>query len=328
MDFYLTVIEEDQDSYFLLEDDNSVVGEKLIVHAHSEGYNDFQGMGWTLVLEHATSEIFAPIVEQKNLIAIVTGIMIGVLLFIAFLVYRSISKPVSVLVNRVTNITDYSNLDQKARHYSKDEIGKLSRTFDLMIEKLKKTTTSIDKLNVEITERLHAEKELEKILNELTIVNEKLGVVGQMTRHDARNKLSVITNYVYLARKSLAGDSKVLGYLDRIEQAAKKTVELFEFSKLYEQLGVEELRLVDVGECVEKAFALLSGAEGVVVVNECNGLEVMADSLLQASTSVTEKIRSISAREYSFSYKKTPLRSIKNTQVSLSPVAIEVPIII
>ena len=38
----------------------------------------------------------------------------------------------------------------------------------------------------DITERKKAEEELQKILNQLSLVNEKLGVVGSLTRHDVK----------------------------------------------------------------------------------------------------------------------------------------------
>jgi rRNA maturation protein Rpf1 len=54
----------------------------------------------------------------------------------------------------------------------------------------------------DITERKNAEESLDKISKDLVIINEKLGVVGKLTRHDARNKLSVIANNVYLVKSS------------------------------------------------------------------------------------------------------------------------------
>jgi len=50
---------------------------------------------------------------------------------------------------------------------SKDEIGSLANTFNEMAADLKKTTTSIDDLNKEITERKRAEEEREKLIGEL-----------------------------------------------------------------------------------------------------------------------------------------------------------------
>ena len=133
----------------------------------------------------------------------------------------------------------------------------------------------------DITERKEAEKKLDKIMNELVTINEKLGVIGRLTRHDARNKLSVIANNVYLAKQKLAADHDALEFLDDVESAIGQMEEIFSFAKNYEMLGVEELSYMDVGKCVEEAVMLLSGMNGVKIVNECRGLMVMADSLLR-----------------------------------------------
>jgi len=133
----------------------------------------------------------------------------------------------------------------------------------------------------DITERKEAEKKLDKIMNGLVAINEKLGVVGRLTRHDARNKLSVIANNVYLAKQKLAADNGALEFLGDVESAIDQMEKIFDFARNYEMLGVEELVYMDVGKSVEEAAMLLSGMNELKLVNECKGLMVMADSLLR-----------------------------------------------
>ncbi len=133
----------------------------------------------------------------------------------------------------------------------------------------------------DITERKKAEEKLDEIMNELMAINEKLGVVGKLTRHDARNKLSVIANNVYLAKQKLAADHSALEFLGDVESTVDQIEEIFDFARNYEMLGVEELSSMDVGKSVEEAAMLFSGMKGVKLVNECQGLVVMADSLLR-----------------------------------------------
>jgi PAS domain S-box-containing protein len=133
----------------------------------------------------------------------------------------------------------------------------------------------------DITERKEAEEKLDGMMNELVTINEKLGVVGKLTRHDARNKLSVIANNVYLAKQRLAADHTTLEYLGDIESAIDQMEELFDFAKTYEMLGVEELSYMNVEKSVNEANMLFSGLSSVKLVNECQGLTVMADSLLR-----------------------------------------------
>ncbi len=133
----------------------------------------------------------------------------------------------------------------------------------------------------DITERKKAEQKLNEMMNELVTINEKLGVIGKLTRHDARNKLSVIANNVYLAKQKLAADHTTLEYLGDIESAIDQMEELFDFAKTYEMLGVEELSYMNVEKSVNEAAILFSELTSVKLVNECQGLTVMADSLLR-----------------------------------------------
>jgi PAS domain S-box-containing protein len=123
--------------------------------------------------------------------------------------------------------------------------------------------------------------ELKNIEKKLEAMNEKLRVVGSLTRHDARNKLSAITGNVHLARKKLAGNEEVLDNLKEMESAVAQMVKIFDFAKTYEMIGVEELRYTDVEKMIDEAVTLFSDLKGVKVINNCSGLTVLADSLLR-----------------------------------------------
>jgi PAS domain S-box-containing protein len=123
--------------------------------------------------------------------------------------------------------------------------------------------------------------ELKNTEEKLKVMNEKLRVIGGLTRHDVRNKLSTITGNAYLLKRQLAGDSSVLEKLRDMESAVKQTIKIFDFAKAYEMLGVEELSYIDLGKTFEDAVSLFSGLVSVKVVNEVHGLTVLADSLLR-----------------------------------------------
>ena len=151
--------------------------------------------------------------------------------------------------------------------------------FSLIDEKDK--IVGIQAIMRDITERKQAEKSLKATLEKVQILNEKLGVVGKLTRHDARNKLNAIANNVYLARQTLAGDHEALEYLGEIESSCDQVKRVFDFARIYESLGVEELAYMDVEKYVREAGMLFSGLKGVEVVNNCHGVTVLADSLLR-----------------------------------------------
>jgi PAS domain S-box-containing protein len=126
----------------------------------------------------------------------------------------------------------------------------------------------------DISELRNAERKLE-------MMNEKLRVVGGLTRHDVRNKLSTITGNIFLNKKRLAGHPETLESFSDMESACEQIVRIFDFAKDYELLGAEELKYVDVEKFVDEAVSLFPNLQGVKISNGCHGLTVLADSLLR-----------------------------------------------
>lgn len=117
-------------------------------------------------------------------------------------------------------------------------------------------------------------------MDRIQTLNEKLRVVGGLTRHDVRNKLSVVTGNCYLMKKKHADQADIVDGVLNIEQAVRATGKIFDFAKAYEQLGVEELVEVDVEKEIDEAAKMFSGLT-FEIVNKCKGLTVVADSFLR-----------------------------------------------
>ncbi len=109
----------------------------------------------------------------------------------------------------------------------------------------------------------------------------KLRVVGRLTRHDVRNKLSTVAMNVFLAKQKLPRGHEALKHLREIEAAVKEAGRIFDFARIYEKIGMEELTYMDVGKAFSEAAMLFSDLQGIKVVNNCKGLTVLADSLLR-----------------------------------------------
>ena len=124
-----------------------------------------------------------------------------------------------------------------------------------------------------ISERKKAKERLESL-------NEKLCVVGSLTRHDVANKLMVVKGNLFLLKRELKEDSKLRLFVDRIEQSINQTNAILEFSRLYEKVGAEAFSSVDVEACFDQATKLIPSKD-VKIVNQTHGLTVLADSLLQ-----------------------------------------------
>jgi PAS domain S-box-containing protein len=133
----------------------------------------------------------------------------------------------------------------------------------------------------DVSERKKTEETLNRTMNELVSVDEKLGVVGSLTRHDVRNKLSAVTGNAYLLKKKHADQQDIVEGLGKMQQICKEIDAIFEFARIYEQLGVEELTYVDVEKTLNEAVALFSSPLGLEVINDCRGLTLLADSFLR-----------------------------------------------
>jgi PAS domain S-box-containing protein len=136
-------------------------------------------------------------------------------------------------------------------------------------------------LTVNITEKKEAEKKLKENSDKIDLMNEKLRVVGSLTRHDVANKLMAAKSNVYLLKKRLGDNAELAKYFDGIESAFTGSDRIFEFSRLYEKIGAEKPSKENVFECFNQAVALMPNLGSVKVANECRELEVVADSLLK-----------------------------------------------
>jgi signal transduction histidine kinase len=90
----------------------------------------------------------------------------------------------------------------------------------------------------------------------------------------------MITGYAYILKKKHADEADVVDGLVKMEQAVRESMKIFDFAKLYEQIGSEELTYVNVEDKLKEASALFSGPIPTIK-NECQGLTVLADSFLR-----------------------------------------------
>jgi signal transduction histidine kinase len=143
-------------------------------------------------------------------------------------------------------------------------------------------------LSDDITDKKQVEQALRKTSEELRaesekfkLLNEKLEVVGKLTRHDLRNKLASMKGYVYLLKKKIGENVELKNYLTQIESIFASTEKLLAFSNVYENIGLNQSRLMSVQSCFDNAASLFPELQKLKVENKCQSLEVLADSQLE-----------------------------------------------
>ena len=132
-----------------------------------------------------------------------------------------------------------------------------------------------------ITDRKKAENLFKEDSHKIEVMNEKLRVVGSLTRHDVGNKLMAAKANLFLLKKRIGDNPEWAPYLNGIDAALVSSDALFEFSRLYEQIGAEKPAIVNVGDCFDVAVTLLPSLSEIKIVNDSHGLRVVADSMLR-----------------------------------------------
>jgi PAS domain S-box-containing protein len=139
-------------------------GEKettLYVFCRERGYLDFKGNDWVIISHIPLRVIFGPVNNLLKRLIIMFLVMLPGLAFVIYLFSKTVTRPLTRLSFAAVEIGK-GKLDTVIEVKSKDEIGSLANTFNEMAADLKKTTTSIDDLNKEITER----KRIEEVLRD------------------------------------------------------------------------------------------------------------------------------------------------------------------
>ena len=211
-------------------------------------------LDWGMVAKIDTEEAFAEVINLRNLVLIIVGIVFSLSGIIAFSIAQSISVPIKTL-SQGAEIIGRGNLDHKIGSTRKDEIGRLSRSFDKMTEDLKKITASRAELNREITER----KKLEEKLLAASLTDELTGLLNR------RGFFAIAKKQIEIAKRDRRNFSIL--YLD-----------LNEMKKINDEFGHKEgdQALRDIATILNNTFrasdsvARMGGDEFIVLITEPN----------------------------------------------------------
>ena len=113
----------------------------------------------------------------------------------------------------------------------------------------------------------------------LRVANEKLRVLGSMTRHDALNQLAVVLGRLDLVRTS-SKDPLVLKQVNESLKSAESIRQMLQFTAEYQKIGVSGSQWIGVQDAFEKATEHLE-ASGIQTTSDIRDLEILSDIMFE-----------------------------------------------
>lgn len=169
------------------------IGEEILAFAKGQGYLDFKGDDWILIIYVPTKIAFAPIIELRIRIITISLIISTFALLIIYFSSRKVSQTIERMRIASDEITK-GNLDVKIEITSKDETGYLAKSFNKMVADLKthreKLLAYSNELEIKVKERAAALMDTNKQL-QLEIAEHKQ---TEYNLKDYKKKLETIIN--------------------------------------------------------------------------------------------------------------------------------------
>jgi len=249
--------------------------EQFTTFAREQGYIDFKGNDWTLVLCLPVKVAFASAIELRNKLIIIFLIASIIASIIIYLFSHTISRPIVKLSNASLEVGK-GNLDLKLEVTSKDEIGKLTESFNRMVSDLKESRNELlaysselemkvekrtrelkianEQLQLDVIERKKAEEQIKKLNEELeqkviertaqleASIKELEGFTYSVS-HDLRAPFRHIIGFAELLkeRASQSLDEESMHYLDVISDSTKKLGRLLDDILDFIRIGRTEM---------------------------------------------------------------------------------------
>ncbi|CQR46765.1 Methyl-accepting chemotaxis protein McpC [Paraliobacillus sp. PM-2] len=144
-------------SYYSGKDNNNQ--DAIIGYAKSEGYLDYPGFNWTLVVTEPTSIALSSIASIRNVISVIAlSTLVGVII-VSILLAKMIAKPLIQLKNKARTIAE-GNLTDKVAIRGRGEVRQLSQAMNQMTDHLREAISYTKKASNRINEQSNALKDI------------------------------------------------------------------------------------------------------------------------------------------------------------------------
>jgi GAF domain-containing protein/HAMP domain-containing protein len=176
---------------------------------------------WGMVVKLDTAEAFAAIVNLRNVVAILAGVLIAVVVIVAIRVARSISLPILKLTSSAQQLSQ-GNFAVEIPVHSSDEIGQLADSFRSMTSELQGLVSTLEERIASRTRDLQTVAEVSTQVSTVLEPERLLRDISDLTKE----RFGLYHSHIYLLNDR--GDTLVLtagaGYVGRQMVSEHRTI--------------------------------------------------------------------------------------------------------
>ncbi len=147
------------------------------------------------------------------------AILIIILILIIYFISSVITKPINSLKNHTEDIANLGITDREIKVKSKDEIGKLAESFNIMIQRLRNHEITLQDKNAQLDE---INKKLNQAYEDLKELDSAKDGFLQMISHEIRTPLNGIIGSTHLLSDELAGNQELADFIDMLKTSVDR----------------------------------------------------------------------------------------------------------
>ncbi|MBU0650608.1 HAMP domain-containing protein [bacterium] len=302
-------------AFFIIRDNE---GEKLFSYACSQGYMDYKGLGWILLMEYKSKEIFKSAINLTVKLIIICIVLIIISTLISLLLSHLLSKPIGILKDAAVEISK-GKLGTKIDIKGSDEVGQLAESFSEMVANIKNKQFELSVL-YEISNVISYNLEYKKLL---TLIMESLFKIvdydicasvlfDKNTANFILKSVSVgSANFVYEIKKGLVETTSLFTgenikekqtnvflvpvYSEKKQEQKKECEELKSFLNVPFVVGNKIIGMINVSRCKENAFSENDVRLIYIMVNQAStAIERLRDVIVAEKTKMESMVEGMS----------------------------------